>query len=57
MKRYLIYYWTERNDESTDLEIIVKANNMEEAIKEFKKEVRVYKSITTITELDRKSVV
>lgn len=51
MRRYLIYYWTERNDESTDLEIIVKADNIEEAIKEFKKEVKVYKSITTITEL------
>jgi hypothetical protein len=51
MRRFLIYYWTEKNDEATDLEIIVKADDMEKALKEFKKEVKVYKSITTITEL------
>jgi hypothetical protein len=51
MKRYLIYYWTEKNDEATDLEIIIKADNIEKALKEFKKEVKVYKSITTVTEL------
>lgn len=51
MRKYLIFYWAERNDEPTDLEIIVKAENIEDAIKQFKKEVSSFKRITTITEL------
>jgi hypothetical protein len=49
MRRYLIYYGSENND--VDLEIIIKADNIEKALKEFKKEVKTHKSITTITEL------
>jgi hypothetical protein len=51
MRRYLIYYLGENNSETADLEIIIKADDMEKAIKEFKKEVKKYESITTITEL------
>jgi hypothetical protein len=51
MRRYLIYYLAENNNDSADLEIIIKADDMEKALKEFKKEVRKYESITTITEL------
>lgn len=51
MKRYLIYYWTEANESPTEQEIIVKADDMEQAIKLFKKEVKQHQSITTITEL------
>ena len=51
MKRYLIYYWPNNNEKGYDLEIIIKADDMEKAIKQFKKEIKGYKSITTITDL------
>lgn len=51
MRRYLIYYLGENNSETADLEIIIKADDMEKALKTFKKEMKGYKSLTTITEL------
>ena len=51
MRKYLIYYITEKNDECTDLEIIINADNIEEAIKFFKSRIRIRKRILTITEL------
>jgi len=50
MKNYIIYYWVEANDVATDREIIIEANNIEIAIEKFKEQVRVYKSISRITE-------
>lgn len=51
MRRYLIFYYAERNDECVDLEHIVEANDMIDAINTFNNEVRLVKRITTITEL------
>jgi hypothetical protein len=51
MKIFLVYYSTETNDQCTELEIIIKADDMEHALKTFKKEMKGYKSLTTITEL------
>ena len=51
MRRFLVYYFTETNDKYTELEIIIKADDMEQALKTFKKEVKQHQSITTITEL------
>ena len=51
MRRFLVYYFTGTNDQYTELEIIIKADDMEQAIKTFKKEVKEHQSITTITEL------
>ncbi len=51
MRRFLIYYWTDMNDNPIEQEIIVKADDMEQAFKTFKKEVKQHQSITTITEL------
>lgn len=51
MRRYLIFYWVEQNDQPTDLEIIVKADNIKDAIKQFEKEIMLFKRISTITEL------
>ncbi len=51
MRRFLVYYFTEKNDQCTELEIIVNADDMEHALKTFKKEVKQHQSITTITEL------
>ena len=51
MKIFLVYYSKETNDQCTELEIIIKADDMEQAIKTFKKEVKEHQSITTITEL------
>lgn len=51
MKRFLVYYSAETNDQCKELEIIVNADDMEHALKTFKKEVKDHKSVTTITEL------
>lgn len=51
MRRYLIFYWAEQNDEATDLEIIIEASNIKEAINKFEKQVKLFKRISTITEL------
>jgi hypothetical protein len=51
MKKYLLTYWTERNDESTDVEIIISANNEEEAIFIFLEMKLSYKKIESIQEI------
>jgi hypothetical protein len=51
MRKYLIFYYAEKNDECHDLEEIVKADDIEEAIKFFKMRIRVRKRITTVTEI------
>jgi hypothetical protein len=51
MRKYIIYYWAERNDEATDLEEIIEADNIEQAIQKFKSEVSSFKRITTVTEI------
>jgi hypothetical protein len=48
MKRYLICYWTERNDVSTDLEEIVEADNIMEALEKFTAS-KVFKSIDSVS--------
>jgi hypothetical protein len=35
MKKYLVCYWVERNDEPRDLEDIVEAESITEALKNF----------------------
>ncbi len=51
MRRYLIFYYVEKKDDCVDSEIIIEADDIEEAIKFFKSRIRVVKRITTITEL------
>ena len=51
MKKYLFTYWTERNDESADVEIIICANNEEEALFNFLDKNIVYKRIESIQEI------
>lgn len=51
MKMYLVYYWAESNESPTEQEIIIRAEDMEHALKTFKKEIKKHQSITTITEL------
>ncbi len=48
MRRYLICYWAERNDCATDLEDIVEADNMMEALEKFTAN-SVFKSIDSIS--------
>lgn len=50
MRRYLVCYWTERNDVATDLEDIVEADNITEALEKFKAST-VFKSIHSISEI------
>lgn len=48
MRRYLIQYYAERNDECVDLETIVEADTIAEALLIFDKH---YKRITAINEI------
>jgi hypothetical protein len=48
MRKYLICYWTERNDECTDLETFVEADNMMEALEKFIAST-VFKSLDSIS--------
>jgi hypothetical protein len=51
MTKYLVTYWAERNDEATDVEIIVEANNKEEAFKIFLDMNKSYRRIESIEEM------
>lgn len=48
MSRYIIKYWTERNDEPTDIEVIIEANDLIEAIKKFLDSKPIYRKIESI---------
>lgn len=51
MRKYLIFYYAEKNYECHDHEKIIEADDIEQAIKFFKSRVRIMKRITTVTEL------
>jgi len=51
MTKYCITYWTERNDESTDVEIIIEAFDEVDAMKQFLDKRLTYKKIESIQEL------
>jgi hypothetical protein len=51
MTKYCITYWTERNDESTDVELELYAYNEIDAIRKFYDMNIVYRKIESIEEL------
>lgn len=51
MRKYRIEYYAERNDECVDLEHIVEANDMVEAINIFNDVIKIVKRITAVTEI------
>lgn len=51
MRKYKISYLTEQNDENTDLEIIIDADNIGMALMKFQIQVKVYKRVTDINEI------
>lgn len=51
MRRYLITYWAERNDEATDFEVELEADNIEKAIDKLYRRYRPIKRITKIEEI------
>jgi hypothetical protein len=51
MRKYIVYYYTEKNDECVDLEIEIEANNIEIALCEFRSTIKVYKRVYQIKEL------
>jgi hypothetical protein len=51
MKKYLITYWTQRNDESTDVELEVYAYNEIDAMRKFYDMNIVYRKIESVEEL------
>ena len=50
MKRFEITYWAEKNDEATDLSILIDANTEQEAIHKFKMMNILHKRIESIIE-------
>jgi hypothetical protein len=50
MRKYLICYWTERNDVATDLEDVVEASNIMESLEKFINS-RGFKRITSVSEI------
>jgi hypothetical protein len=50
MRKYLVCYWTERNDVSTDLEIVIEADNIREALDKFHY-THHYRRVSSISEL------
>ena len=48
MNRYIIKYWTEINDESTDIEFIIEADDQVEAMRKFLDSNPVYRKIESI---------
>jgi len=50
MKRFEITYWTEKNDEATDLSIILEAETLQEVLHNFKMLNIVHKRIESIHE-------
>jgi hypothetical protein len=51
MTKYLVTYWKEWNDESTDVEIIIEAYNITDALTQFLNMNRVHKKIESIKEI------
>jgi hypothetical protein len=51
MREYQIEYWFENNDNSDYAIIAIKAYDIEQAIINFKNEIRLYKRITVIKEI------
>ena len=51
MRKYLITYWSERRDECIDLERVIEAPTLQEALKLFLNLDLLYKRIESIKEL------
>lgn len=51
MRKYLVSYYTEQNDVCNDCEKIINAEGIEEALRMFKFEVKLYKRITAVYEM------
>lgn len=50
MRKFLVKYWTEYQDEMTDFEVIVEAFNIKEALNKFEKTHR-FKMIESIVSI------
>ena len=48
MNKYIIKYWTEINDESTDIEFIIEADDQVEAMRKFLDSNPIYRKIESI---------
>jgi hypothetical protein len=48
MKEFLVTYWTEQNDEATDIETIIQAYTLAEALERFRSKTLYYKYIESI---------
>ena len=51
MKKYLVTYWKEWNDESTDVEMIIEAYNITDALTQFLNKNIVHKKIESVKEM------
>jgi len=48
MSKYVIKYWTEINDEPTDIEVVIDADDLVEAMRKFLDSNPVYRKIESL---------
>jgi uncharacterized protein YajQ (UPF0234 family) len=48
MSKYVIKYWMERNDEPTDIEVVIEADDQVEAMRKFLDSKPIYRKIESI---------
>lgn len=53
MREYIVFYYVEQNDDNTDLEITIHADNIGMALMKFQIQVKVYKRVYQIKELPK----
>ena len=51
MRKFRVFYYIERNDECTDLEIYIECASIWDVKETFEKQVRVYKRVYEIIEI------
>lgn len=51
MRKYLITYYIEKNDDCVDVEKVIEANTITEALEKFKELRKIYKRIIQIKEI------
>jgi len=51
MKKYLVTYWTQRNDKSTDVELIIEASDEVDAVYKFYDMNIVHRKLESVEEL------
>jgi hypothetical protein len=50
IRKYIVYYYAEKNDECVDCEMVIEAKSIFGALYQFKQRVRIFKRVFCIEE-------